>query len=93
MGNNLDTKSSLHNAITAAKGYYTAHESSYEGLNAAALAQEAAGINFIDGSDPVTPGAVYVFDASENEYRLRCKSLSGRVFTVEGNRLTVVTDF
>jgi prepilin-type N-terminal cleavage/methylation domain-containing protein len=93
MGNNTDARTNLQNSITAAKSYYTGHDSSYSGMNAATLAEEVVGINFRDGNNPVTPGAVYVYGANGNQYGLKCKSLSGRVFTAIGDHLTVTLDY
>lgn len=93
MGYNADAKANLQNSITAAKGYYTGHDSSYNGMNAAALAEEVVGINFKDGKDPVTPGAVYIFGAAGDGFNLKILSPSGRVFSGKGEKLTVAVDF
>jgi prepilin-type N-terminal cleavage/methylation domain-containing protein len=93
MGNDTDARANIRNSVTAAKAYYDGHDASYKGMDAEALSAEALGINFKDGNNPVTPGAVYVYGVTVEEFGLKCKSMSGRVFTATGDRSIVTVGY
>ena len=91
-GYDTQAESDLRNGVTAAKAYYTANESSYRGVDAAALADEAIGINFGNG-EIYERGYVYVSAVTPSSVTLSEKSASGRVFTAVLEHLAVTYDF
>lgn len=92
-GYDTEAKSNARNGVTAASAYYTSNESSYYGLNAAALAAEVPGINFRNGADPAEPNTVYVSGVSTGGFTLRVLSQSGTLFTAVGDHLASTASF
>lgn len=88
-----EAQANLHNAITAAKSYYTKQDASFAGLDARALQQEAQGIAFRDGADALFADVVYVSGVTPTGYTLKILSQSGARFTATGDHLGVTTDF
>ncbi len=85
-GFDAEAQVNLHNGVSAAKAYYAGNNASYNGLSADELARLAGGLNFKDGL-VVTENDVYVSDVTTAGYVLRCRSMSGRIFTATGQHL------